>query len=84
MSEESKEEPVKDAVPHEGDQPAKDPVPPPVEPKADDELKNMVHSLQEEVNGLRTLVESVVNEGDPEMDKSPVRKPWTHWKPGAR
>jgi hypothetical protein len=82
--EDDKDKPVKDAVPEPGDKPVADPVPPPVEHKPDDQLKGMVERLQEEVSGLRTLVESVVNEGEPDMDKSPVRKPWTHWKPGAR
>jgi hypothetical protein len=78
--EDEKDTPIKDTVPHPGDTPVEH-APPPVEDKPDHELKGMVERLQEEVSGLRTLVESVVNEGETEMDKSPVRRPWTHWKP---
>jgi hypothetical protein len=76
------DDPIKETVPPPGDKPVEH-APPPVADKPDHELQGMVERLQEEVSGLRTLVESVVNEGDPEMDKSPVRRPWTHWKPKA-
>ena len=73
--------PVEEVTPKPGDQPAPDPVPPPVEKKPDDELRGMVESLQEQVSGLTAAVEGLVNDGDPEMDKGPVHRPWTHWKP---
>lgn len=79
MSDDTKEE--KTETETETSPKAEPPTPPapPVERTSNDELKGMVEALQEEVTGLRTLVENVVNDGDAEMDSSPAGKPWTHW-----
>lgn len=79
MSEETK---VEEVAPKPEDAPPPAPNPTP-EPK-NDGLNEKVDRLQEEISGLRTLVENIVNTGDPDMDKGPVNKPWTHWSPRSK
>lgn len=78
MSEEP-EEKIKEAVPVEPEAttPAPEHVPPAVTPDADTKLSDAVSALQEQVNDLTSLVQTLVETGSPQ-DSTPVSKPWTH------
>lgn len=73
------ENPVKEAVVTKPEEttPAPETVPPAVTPKP--EVDTTFQDLCKRVDDLTETVQGIVNNGTPEPDTTPVRKPWTHW-----
>lgn len=76
---EEPEKKVEEAIPvkAEDTSPAPEHVPPAVDPTPDTSLSDAINALQEQVNDLTSLVQSVVESGGT-ADSTPVSKPWTH------